>query len=135
MTSGSFELVGLVVIFDDGAGQGFAFFEAEALGERAGDHVPDHHLDRDDLDFLDELLAHVEAAHEVGWNTDRGEPLHQIFGDAVVEDALAGDDALFLVVEGGGVVLEVLNECTGLRAFEQHFGLAFIHLAAAGRLA
>ena len=38
----------------------------------------------------------------------------RIFADAVVEHALAGDRALLLVVEGGGVVLEILDERAGL---------------------
>ncbi len=36
----------------------------------------------------------------------------------------------FCVVEGGGVVLEILDEGAGLGAFEQHLGLAFVDLLA-----
>ena len=56
----------------------------------------------------------------------------RILGDAVVEHALAGDRALLLVVEGGGVVLEVLDERAGLGPLEQDLGLAFVDAAAAG---
>src|SRR3546814_13550806 len=35
-----------------------------------------------------------------------------------------------LVVEGGGVVLEVLDDGARLRSFEEHLGLAFVDLSA-----
>jgi hypothetical protein len=35
-----------------------------------GGHVAHDDLERDDLDFLDQLLAHVEAADEVGRDAD-----------------------------------------------------------------
>ena len=124
------ELVVLVVVLDDRARQRRAFGDAEALGERAGRDVAHHHLERDDLDLAHQLLAHVEAAHEMRRDADLGELHHQEFADAVVEHALAGDRAALLVVEGGGVVLEILDERAGLGAFEQHLGLAFVDLLA-----
>src|SRR3546814_10901471 len=54
------------------------------------------------------------------------QPHHQIFRDAVVEHALAGDRALLLVVEGGGVVLEILDQRARLGSFEQNLRLAFV---------
>ena len=65
------ERVVLVIIFDDRAGQLRAFLDPEPLGERACGDVADHDLDRDDLDLADQLLAHVEAADEVGRDADR----------------------------------------------------------------
>ena len=53
----------------------------------------------------------------------------QILGDAVVEDALALDLVVLLVVEGGGVILEVLHERARLRAFIENLGLAFVYAA------
>jgi hypothetical protein len=50
----------------------------------------------------------------------------QIFGDAVIEDALALDLVVLLVVEGGGVVLEMLDERARLRALIEDLGFAFI---------
>jgi energy-coupling factor transporter ATP-binding protein EcfA2 len=47
-----------------------------------------------------------------------------------VEHALAGDHALLLIVEGGRVVLEILDQRAGLRPLEQDLGLAFVNLAA-----
>ena len=64
------ERVVLVIIFDDRARQLRAFLDPEALGERAGGDVAHHHLERDDLDLPDQLLAHVEAADEVGRHAD-----------------------------------------------------------------
>jgi hypothetical protein len=94
--------------------------------------VADDHLDRDDLDLADELLAHVEAAHEMRRHADLVELGHQIFADAVVEHALAGDRALLLIVKGGGVVLEILHDGTRLRPLEEDLGLAFVNLPASG---
>src|SRR5690606_9888550 len=52
----------LVVELDDGAGQLRALFETEALAQRAGGEIAHHHLERDDLDLADQLLAHIDAA-------------------------------------------------------------------------
>ena len=57
---------------------------------------------------------------------------HQIFGDAVVEDALALDRVVLLVVEGGGVVLEILDERAGLGALVEDLGLAFVDFGGGG---
>ena len=65
------ERVVLVVIFDDRARQLGAFLDPEALRERARGDVPHDDFDRDDLDLADQLLAHVEAADEVGRDADR----------------------------------------------------------------
>ena len=66
----------------------------------------------------------------MGRDADRAEPQHQILGDPVVEHALAGDHALLLVVEGGRVVLEVLDQGAGLRSLEEDLGLALVDGAA-----
>ncbi len=126
------ELVVLVVVLDDRTRQHGALGDAEALGEASGGDVADDHLDRDDLDLADELLAHVEAAHEMRRHADLVELGHEIFADAVVEHALAGDRALLLVVEGGGVVLEILHDGARLRPLEENLGLAFVNLPASG---
>jgi hypothetical protein len=57
--------------------------------------------------------------------------LKDIFGDPVVEDALAFDDLMLLCVEGGRVVLEVLDQRSGLRSFIEDLRLAFIDAATA----
>ena len=63
----------------------------------------------------------------MGRHADLAELLEQIFGDAVVEDALALDLVVLLVVEGGGVVLEMLDERAGLGALIEDLGLAFVN--------
>jgi hypothetical protein len=79
------------------------------------------------LEIAHQLLAHVEAAHEMGRDADLGQAHHEVFGDPVVQDPLAGDDALLLVVVSGGVVLEVLYQGAGFGAFVEHLRLAFIN--------
>jgi hypothetical protein len=64
----------------------------------------------------------------MGRDADFGQPAHQVFADPVVEHPLAGDRAPLLVVEGGGVILEILNQSAGFGALEQHLGLAFVDL-------
>ena len=106
---GVFEGGVLIVVLDDAAGEAGAFGDAEAGGEGACGDVADGDDEGDDFDFADELLAHVEASDEVGGYADLVEFRHQVFADAVVEDALAGDGAGFVAVGGGGVVLEVFG--------------------------
>src|SRR4029453_18370885 len=125
------ELVFLVIEFDDRTGQGGAFVHAEPGRERARGDVAHHDFERDDFDFADQLLAHVEPLDEMGRNADLAEPLEQILGDAVVEDALALDLVVLLVVEGGGVVLEMLNERARFGPLVQVLSLSFVDAPAA----
>src|SRR5260370_16413291 len=67
----------------------------------------------------------------MGRNADLIEVLEDVFGDAVVQDALAFDDFVLLRVEGGRVVLEVLDQGSRLRSFIKDLGLAFIDAATA----
>ena len=122
----------LVVVLDDRARQAGALDDAQPRGQAAGGDVADHDLQRDDLNLADQLLAHVQAADEVRRHADLVQPHHQVFADAVVQHALAGDDALLGAVAGGGVVLEVLHQGAGFGSFEQDFGFALIELSAAG---
>ena len=128
---GVVERVILVIELDDGAWQLRALLHAQTLRQRAGRDIAHDDFERDDLDLADQLLAHIEPADEMRRHADRVQILKHIFGDAVVEDALAVDDLMLLGVEGGRVVLEMLNQGTRLRALVQHFGLAFVNAAAA----
>jgi hypothetical protein len=93
-----------------------ALFDAEAGGEGAGRDVADHHLQRDDLDLADQLLAHVQPADEVGRHAD--------FPSLVIRNSLMRllitplpvITPFFWVIERRGVVLEVLDDRPGLRA-------------------
>ena len=100
------------------------------LGERTGRDVAHDDFERDDLDFLDQLLAHVEPADEVGRNAHAVQMREDVLGNAVVEHALAVHDLVFLLVECGGVVLEKLDQRTRLRTLIEDLGLAFINSAA-----
>ena len=53
-----------------------------------------------------------------------------VLGNAVVEHALAVDDLVLLLVEGGGVVLEVLDQRARLGSLIEDLGLAFVDAAA-----
>ena len=54
-------------------GSGLALLEPEARRQRAGGDVAHDHLEGNDLDLADQLLAHVEAAHEVRRHADLAE--------------------------------------------------------------
>src|SRR5690606_10293876 len=75
----------LVAEFDDRAGQAGAGLKTKTLGKRAGGIVAHDDLERNDLDFLDQLLAHVDAAQEVGRNAQIVQLGEDEFGNAVVQ--------------------------------------------------
>ena len=102
------------------------------LRQRAGGDVAADHLQGDDLHLLDQLLAQVQPLDEVVLHADRVQPRHHIFADAVVDDALAFQHGLLLGVEGGGVVLEVLDQGAGLGTLVEDLRLALVDLLAAG---
>ncbi len=124
------ELIVLVIIFDDGTGQRLAFGDAETRRERSCRHVAHHDFQGDDLHLLDQLLAHVEAPHEMRRHSDRIQLRHQIFGDPVVEHALAFQHGALLGVEGGGVVLEILDQRARLGSLIEDLGLALVDRSA-----
>ena len=133
-TIGSCERIVLVAELDDRARQLGALLEPEALDQRAGRDVADDDLERDDLDFLDQLLAHVDAADEVGRDAEAVQLGEDELGNAVVEHALAVDDLVLGAVAGGGVVLEVLDQRAGLGTLVEDLGLALIDFPAAVHL-
>ena len=57
--------------------------------------------------------------------------LEDIFRNPVVQNALAVDHFMLFGIEGGGVVLEVLDQSARLRAFIEDLGLAFVNATAA----
>jgi hypothetical protein len=120
------ELIVLVVEFDDRARQLRALLDSEPLRQRARRDVTHDHFERNDLHLADQLLAHVEPSDEVGRNSDVVQVLEDVFRDPVVEDALALDDIVLLRIEGGRVVLEVLDQRSRLRSLVEDLGLAFI---------
>src|SRR6266567_2966617 len=73
------------------------------------------------------LLAHVEPPHQMRRDADLGELQHQELADAVVEDALSGDDAALLAVERDCLVREMLDKGAGFGAPEQHLRLALMN--------
>ena len=67
----------------------------------------------------------------MGGNADIIQVLEHEFGNPVVQDTLAFDDFMLLGVEGGGVILEVLDEGARLGALIEDFGLAFVNATTA----
>src|SRR5712675_551197 len=55
--------------------------------------------------------------------------MKQVLRNPVVEDALALDHLVFLGIERGRIILEVLDQGSRLRTFIQDLGLAFINAA------
>src|SRR5437667_3334808 len=120
------ERVVLVEVLEDGLGERLALRAPEALGEAPGDDVARHHLDLHDLAAADQHVALGEAAHEVGRHALLLEEAEEDLGHAVVEDALVDDRAALLRVEGGGVVLEVLDEEVGIGSGVELLRLALV---------
>jgi hypothetical protein len=125
------ELVVLVIELDDRARQLRALLDAQALRQRARGDIAHDHLERNDLDLANQLLAHVEPLDEVGRHADVVEVLEDVLGDPVVEDPLAFDDLVLLCIEGGRVVLEVLDQRSRFRSFVEDLRLAFVDAATA----
>src|SRR5882757_9214586 len=125
------ELVVLVVELDDRARQLRAFLDAQARRQRTRRDIAHHDFERNDLDLADQLLAHVEPADEVRRHADLVQVLEHVFRDAVVEHTLAFDDFMLFGIEGGRIVLEVLDQRTWFRSFIENLPLAFIDAATA----
>src|SRR6516162_1996143 len=62
-------------------------------------------------------------------HADVVEVLEHVFGNTIVQDALAFDYLMFFRIEGGGIVLEVLNQPSWLRSFIKNLRLAFVDTA------
>src|SRR5690606_36596541 len=88
------------------------------------------HLQRDDLDLADQLLAHVQPLEEVRRQAYAVQLGHDELADAVVQDAFAVQHRPLLIVEVGRVVLEILDQGAGFRTLIEDLGFAFINLAA-----
>src|SRR5260370_2949664 len=65
----------------------------------------------------------------MGGLSDVVEMLKQVLRNPVVEDAIALDHLMFLGIERGRIVLEVLDQGSRLRSFIKNLGLAFINAA------
>src|SRR5690606_37684725 len=125
------ERIVLVMEFDDRARELRAFLDAEARRQRTRRDIAHHAFERDDLDFADQLLAHVQAAHEMRRYADIVQILEDVFRNPVVEHALAIEDVVLLRVEGSRIVLEVLDERSRLGTLIKDLRLAFVNSAAA----
>ncbi len=100
------------------------------LASEPAGNVAHDDLERNHLHFLDQLLAHVETTDEVRGNADLIQMAENVFADTIVQNALAIDDFVFLLVEGGGIILEKLDQRARLRPFVKDLGLALVNTAA-----
>ena len=100
-------------------GSGLPSSSPRRVRQRTGSDVAHHHLEGNDLDLADQLLAHVQPAHEMRRHADFAEFGENVLGDAIVEHALAFDQGMLLVVEGCRIILEMLDERAGLRALRR----------------
>src|SRR3546814_10739984 len=90
------ERVVLVIIFNERAGELLPLLDPEPLGERAGRDVAHDHLDRHDFHLPHKLFAHVEAADEMGRDTNLRQQCENMLGNAVIQYTLTADGAFFL---------------------------------------
>ena len=104
-----------------------ALVEAKPRRQRAGRDIAHDHLERNDLDLADQLLAHVEAFHEVRGHADLAKPLEDIFGDPIVEHTLAVDQSVLLIVERRRIVLEMLDQGARLWSLVQDLGFSLVY--------
>ena len=96
-----------------------------------GRDIAHYDFDRDNLHLSHQLLTHVEPLDEVVRNADMPQKSEDMLRDAIVYDALAIDRALFLGIERGRIVLEILDQRSGFWPFVKDLGLAFVNLATA----
>ena len=103
-----------------------AFLLAETTDETARDDVAHDDFKLNHVEPLDEHFAFADLFEEVRLNAAVFELLEKEFADFVVDDAFAVDDAVFLAVERGGVVLEVNQQLAGVVGLEDGFRFALV---------
>ncbi len=122
------QLVALIAELQHGAFHRRPLRQAEPLGEAASRLVADDDFQRDDLDLFDERLPVAELPDKVRGDSVFLQQPEQVVGHLVVDDALAGDGALFQAVERRGVVLIVHDAEIRIVRCKDLFGLAFVKL-------
>ena len=63
----------------------------------------------------------------MGRHTDLVEICKNIFRNAVVQHAFAVNNLMLFGIEGGGIILEVLDQSSRFRAFIKDLGLTLIY--------
>ena len=121
----------LEVELHNGARQGLALGNIEARGDRACGDIAHHDFQRNDLNLAHQLLAHVQAADEVRRHADPVQVFHNELADPVIEHALALQRCALLGVEGGRIILEVLDDGARFRTLIEDLGFTFVEFLAA----
>ena len=114
----------LVVKLDDRARQDRAFLDAELRRNGAGGNIAHDDLERNDLYFLDQLLAHVQTLNKMGRDAHFVEIDENVLGYAVVQHAFAVNDFVLFRIESGRIVFEKLYQRAGFGALIKDFALA-----------
>src|SRR6056297_483858 len=124
------QLVVLDAIFHDRTRQLRALVHAKPFGHGARRIIAHDDFKRHDLAGAHQLLTHVQPLQEMIWDTDIGQAKHEIFRQQVVQHTLALDHIPLFGIEGGRVILEVLDKRSRLGALVQCFRLAFVNFLA-----
>ncbi len=123
---------GIVLVgkLDDRLFQEDPLFQTVPFCHGPGHPVPDDHLQREDLKAFDQHLPLVQPFHEMGFDPGRFHLPEQGGGDLVVDDPLIDDRSLLLIVEGRGIILEILDHPVGILCFIKDLGLPFVEFCA-----
>ena len=125
------QLVVFVIELDDRARQRRAFFQPETGRERPRSNIAHYNFKRNNLDFADQLLPHIQPSNKMRRHADRVQLQKNIFRDAIVQHALAIKHGVFLGIERGCIIFEMLHERTRLRTLIKDLRLALINPTAA----
>src|SRR6056297_791764 len=120
------QLVVLEAIFHDRTRQLRALVDAKTLGHGARGIVAYDDLERHDLAGPYQLFAHIQPLQEMVGDADIRQSEHEIFRQQVVQHTLALYHGPFFGVEGGRVILEILDDGSRLGTLIERFGLAFV---------
>ena len=120
------QIVVFVAVFQNGGWQNGAFLDAQTFGHRTCCDVANDYLQRNDLHFFNNSFTVGQLFYKVGRDAFAFQHLHQMVGNAVVDNAFARDGAFFQTVKSGCIVLVVNDVQLRILGGIDLFCLAFI---------